>query len=577
MVDHALVDDSSFMDCESRWQSSVIVDPSWERSVTRSFPSRKNSNQTEVTDEISSRPKHPSPLTLYSDDVEEISEATEGNTTPSMRSSRSQSIRSLMKLITRARDRRPSGAFSPDSSSSFTMSDGCMMMDLEHNTEPTTQDTEERMLDRINRRKDGSTPEIVGNLRGLELEIPQLCRALQTSLDEGLDNDVVNALLEQSGVPLKDKVLQELEDLKLVRCIRSGKMVSVRPSNLVPGDVLYLESGDIAPADVRIADHSADLKIHNSALSPRNNKDDSIILAYSGSFVCTGWLRGIVCATGPATMSARISKEVASPEPLSSRNLRFKLYEKYHLLSQDPQPICTVRNKLKNAHIAGPMGRFRIPITMDLPSDYLRSLKQEAIKRHQTMFNAVKSSVRPTLADEMVVLICDYANPHYYYRLDQLCKIPPSMVLFLPGSEVREFTQYFQLVNSETEWIVMPHDAVDKAMLQPTQRNFIIIADCPLHVKREVVSQMYYSGVLYFGGFDVAEESILSSCTLSICLGRSRICVERSNAVCLGSPLQRLIFSEGFLHWLNGKITEDDWQRVDTGWENASFLPNPMK
>ena len=91
------------------------------------------------------------------------------------------------------------------------------------------------MLDRINRRKDGSTPEIVGNLRGLELEIPDLCRALQTSLDGGLDNDVVTALLEQSGVPPKDKVLQELEDLKLIRCIRSGVMVSVRPSNLVPG------------------------------------------------------------------------------------------------------------------------------------------------------------------------------------------------------------------------------------------------------------------------------------------------------------------------------------------------------
>jgi len=556
------------------WRNSVVIDPSYENSATASRSTSQMSVSRrrytdEYTDEMKAT-KHPSPLSFFNDDEQEVSEPTEGNTSPSMRSNRSQSVRSLMKLITRARDRKPSGAFSPDSSSSFTMSDGCTLMELEqHQSEPTTQDTEERMLDRINRRKDGTTPEIVGNLRGLELEIPDLCRALQTSLDGGLDNDVVTALLEQSGVPPKDMVLQELEDLKLIRCIRSGVMVSIRPSNLVPGDVVCLQRGDIAPADVRIADHSADLKINNSALSPRNTMDDSIILAYSGSFVCTGWLRGIVCATGSATMSARINKEVASPEPLVSKNLRFELYEKYHLLSKDPNPITTVRRNLMDARKAGRMGKFRIPICMDLPADYLRSLKTEAILKHQEMFNAVKSTIQPTLADDITVLICDFANPHYYYRLDQICKIPPSMVLFLPESEVRGFREYFQTVKSATKWMVMKPDEIDKSEIQPTQQNFIIIPDCPPDIKREVVSQLYYIGVLYFGGFDVSEESLLDSCTLSVCLGRSRICIERCNAVCLGSPLQRLIFSEGFLHWLNGKITEDDWEGLDTGWKNC--------
>ena len=120
-------------------------------------------------------------------------------------------------------------------------------------------------------------------------------------------------------------------------------------------------------------------------------------------------------------MSARINKEVASPEPLVSKNLRFELYEKYHLLSKDPNPITTVRRNLMDARKAGRMGKFRIPICMDLPADYLRSLKTEAILKHQEMFNAVKSTIQPTLADDITVLICDFANPHYYYRLDQIC------------------------------------------------------------------------------------------------------------------------------------------------------------
>jgi len=567
MKNHTPFSSENEFDEEEFQSSSAIVDPSWESS---SLGRRFSLGNTESYN-------RPSPLTLrFTNDVEEISEATEGNTSPpstrsnSTRSNRSQSIRSLMKLITQARDRRPSGAaFSPDSSSSFTMSEPGVN-ELERVYSEPTQDTEERMLSRIDRRKENSAPEINGHLRGLELEIPELCRVLQTSLDEGMDNDVVNALLEQSGVPLTDRVLQELEDLKLISCIRSGKTVSVRPSNLVPGDVVYLQTGDIAPADIRIANHSADLKINTSALSPRNAKDDSIILVYSGSFVCIGWLRGIVCATGAATMSARISKAVTSPEPQSSRTVRNELYEKYSLLSHDPTPILGVRQSLANARATGRMENFRIPICMDLPTDYLGDLKSEAIQRHQEMFNAVRCSAN-RFAEDMIVLICDYANPHYFYKLEQICTIPSSMVLFLPLSEIKGFTEYFQRVQSETTWIVLEPDQIDeiKARVQPLKQNFIVVPDCPPHIKRDIISQLYYIGVIYFGGFDLAETALLDSCTLSICLGRSRICIERCNAVCLGSPLQRLTFSEGFLHWLNGKITEDDWEETDTGWERA--------
>merc|ERR1719361_1454212 len=159
---------------------------------------------------------------------------------------------------------------------------------------------------------------------------------------------------------------------------------------------------------------------------------------------------------------------------------------------------------------------------MDLPTDYLQSLKEEAIARHQQTFldvqRAAQQYSRPLkLGDDIICLICDFANPHYYYRLEQISHIPASMVLFMPGHEVKELVEYFKIVNSPTSWIVMNPDSINISAFQPSCQNFIIVTDCPPRIKREVVSQLYYTGVLYFGGFEVAEESLLDSCTLSVC------------------------------------------------------------
>ncbi len=103
--------------------------------------------------------------------------------------------------------------------------------------------------------------------------------------------------------------------------IRNGQKVRVSSTELVPGDIVLLASGDKVPADLRLI-KVRNLQVNESALTGESiavekiaqslNLDaplaERINMAYAGSFVTFGTGRGIVVATGDATETGKISQ-----------------------------------------------------------------------------------------------------------------------------------------------------------------------------------------------------------------------------------------------------------------------------
>lgn len=132
---------------------------------------------------------------------------------------------------------------------------------------------------------------------------------------------IINASL---GVFQEVKAENAMESLKKLsspysKVIRNGKEEFVKTSDLVVGDVVILEAGDVVPADLRLIE-SASLKCDESALTGESNaveKDCNLLfkektpigdrknMCYSTSSVVYGRGVGVVVATG---INAEIGK-----------------------------------------------------------------------------------------------------------------------------------------------------------------------------------------------------------------------------------------------------------------------------
>lgn len=105
------------------------------------------------------------------------------------------------------------------------------------------------------------------------------------------------------------------------RVIREGRLQQVNIEELVTGDLLFLEAGDVVPADLRVA-HQEQLMVSEAALTGESMpiskvthalKAEAVLadrhnMLYRGSTVVSGNARGLVVATGLATELGQIVK-----------------------------------------------------------------------------------------------------------------------------------------------------------------------------------------------------------------------------------------------------------------------------
>ncbi|MCB9280659.1 MAG: cation-translocating P-type ATPase [Lewinellaceae bacterium] len=126
----------------------------------------------------------------------------------------------------------------------------------------------------------------------------------------------------------------------VARVRRSGAVVQLPASELVPGDVVLLEAGDLVPADIRLTEAHG-LKIDESSLTgesvpaAKNTRElkeehaplgDRSNMAYKTTLVTTGRGTGFVTATGMHTEIGSIAlmlQESESTTPLQRRMADF--------------------------------------------------------------------------------------------------------------------------------------------------------------------------------------------------------------------------------------------------------------
>ena len=141
---------------------------------------------------------------------------------------------------------------------------------------------------------------------------------------------IANAVL---GVYQENKAESAIEALQAMsaaqsKVYRSGELVVVHSSDLVPGDVITLEAGDNVPADCRILEAAA-LKAEESALTgesvPSDKASDTLTgeevplgdrknMLYMGSSIAYGRAEAVVTATGMKTEMGKIAGAIANAE-----------------------------------------------------------------------------------------------------------------------------------------------------------------------------------------------------------------------------------------------------------------------
>jgi cation-transporting P-type ATPase F len=144
-----------------------------------------------------------------------------------------------------------------------------------------------------------------------------------------LVNAVIGFLQESSAA----KALAALAQTTLTEAsvLRAGEMRRISSTELVPGDIVLLQSGDKVPADLRLF-QCRDLQVDESALTgesvPVNKQVDEMPadiplaerhnLAYTSTLVTYGQARGVVFATGASTEVGHISKLISTADALET-------------------------------------------------------------------------------------------------------------------------------------------------------------------------------------------------------------------------------------------------------------------
>lgn len=117
--------------------------------------------------------------------------------------------------------------------------------------------------------------------------------------------------------------------------LRDGRRQELPAEELVPGDIVFLASGDKVPADLRLID-VRNLRVEEAALTgesvPVEKHLDPVAedaalgdrrcMAYSGTLVSFGQARGVVVATGEATELGRINRMLAEVQTIATPLLR---------------------------------------------------------------------------------------------------------------------------------------------------------------------------------------------------------------------------------------------------------------
>lgn len=139
---------------------------------------------------------------------------------------------------------------------------------------------------------------------------------------------IINAIIGVAQEAKAEQSLEALEKMSAPQCkvIRNGQVEVVESRELVPGDIVLLDTGDSIPADLRLIE-AVNLKIQDAALTGESAPEEKFIhpiesedvplgdrdnLGFSSSTVTYGRGKGVVIATGMQTEVGKIASMIQS-------------------------------------------------------------------------------------------------------------------------------------------------------------------------------------------------------------------------------------------------------------------------
>ncbi|MEJ1356487.1 MAG: cation-transporting P-type ATPase [Candidatus Sedimenticola sp. (ex Thyasira tokunagai)] len=148
---------------------------------------------------------------------------------------------------------------------------------------------------------------------------------------------VINAVIGFIQEGKAENALRAIKQMLSLQAmvIRNGHRITIPADQLVPGDIVALQSGDKVPADLRLFQlknlqiqeailTGESVAVEKSTLPVANDAvlGDRICMAYSGTLVTYGQGTGVVVATGGLTEIGCISTLVAHVEKITTPMLR---------------------------------------------------------------------------------------------------------------------------------------------------------------------------------------------------------------------------------------------------------------
>lgn len=148
---------------------------------------------------------------------------------------------------------------------------------------------------------------------------------------------IINALIGFIQEGKAERALEAIRNMLSLKAmvLRDGRRMLIPSEDVIPGDVVFLQSGDKVPADVRLF-RVKELRIDEAALTGESVPVEKTIapvgeevtvgdrncMAYSGTLVTFGQGSGVVVATGDQTEIGRINLLMAKVQPLTTRLLQ---------------------------------------------------------------------------------------------------------------------------------------------------------------------------------------------------------------------------------------------------------------
>ncbi|MBT1695324.1 calcium-translocating P-type ATPase, PMCA-type [Fulvivirgaceae bacterium PWU4] len=155
---------------------------------------------------------------------------------------------------------------------------------------------------------------------------------------------VINAIIGLIQEWRAEKAMEALESMAAshARVLRNNQILDIPAADLVPGDVVQLEAGNIIPADIRFIE-TYTLKVDESSLTGESMNieksvdplppktyplGDRVNMGYKGTFVTNGRGVGYVVATGMKTELGRIAKMIQVAEIKTPLQKRLEVFGK---------------------------------------------------------------------------------------------------------------------------------------------------------------------------------------------------------------------------------------------------------